>query len=164
MTWDCAGNKRVPDDDRTRSHGVGFVTHDACLAHLTGPGHPECPARLTAIIGRLKSTGLWETLRHVTPHRAELADLRCIHEDAYIRTAVRDIEGCPAAKKRGGDPQQGGAMLSTGDTPICRASLDAALWAAGAALAGVDAVTGGQVRRAFCAVRQIGRASCRERV
>jgi len=131
------------DAANQRPAGVGFVTHEACMRHLTGPGHPERPARLTAIIDRLKSTGLWDMLHHITPRRAKLADLRCVHEDDYIRTAVRDIErGCQ--------------MLSTGDTPICRASLDAALWAVGAALAGVDAVAGGQVRRAFCAVRPPG--------
>ncbi|KKL09818.1 hypothetical protein LCGC14_2562040, partial [marine sediment metagenome] len=46
---------------------------------------------------------------------------------AYVSAAVRDIE-------------QGCGTLSTGDTCICPASLDAALWAAGAARAGVDVV------------------------
>ena len=143
MTSDSASNEHVPDDGRTQSHGVGFVTHEACLAHLTGPGHPERPARLTAITDRLTSTGLWESLQHVAPRKADLAELACVHEAAYIRTAVRDIE-------------QGYATLSTGDTAICRASLDAALWAVGAVLAGVDAVAAGQVRRVFCAVRPPG--------
>ncbi len=123
--------------------GVGFVTHESFMGHLTGPGHPECPARLAAIITRLGENGLWDSLQHIAPKPTELNDLLCVHEEAYIRTAVRDIE-------------QGYATLSTGDTCICPASLDAALWAVGAACAGVDAVAAGQVRRVFCAVRPPG--------
>ena len=134
----------MSDSDANQpSVGVGFITHEACLAHLTGPGHPERPARLTAIIDRLTDTDLWAALRHITPRQAELADLRCVHEDTYISATVRDIE-------------QGRATLSTGDTAICPASLDAALWAVGSAMAAVDAVAAGHVRRAFCAVRPPG--------
>ncbi len=126
-----------------KATGVGFVTHEACLGHLTGPGHPECPARLAAIITHLGETGMWQSLQHVEPRPTELADLLCVHDEAYVSAAVRDIE-------------QGCGTLSTGDTCICPASLDAALWAVGAARAGVDVVATGQVRRAFCAVRPPG--------
>ena len=27
-----------------------LFTHPACLAHDPGPGHPECPARLSAVL------------------------------------------------------------------------------------------------------------------
>jgi len=35
---------------------TGIASSPDCTAHLTGPGHPEQPARVTAIVDRL-STG-----------------------------------------------------------------------------------------------------------
>ncbi|HJT97287.1 MAG TPA: histone deacetylase family protein, partial [Rhodanobacteraceae bacterium] len=32
---------------------MAIYTHAACLAHDTGPGHPESPARLAAVLEAL---------------------------------------------------------------------------------------------------------------
>jgi len=122
---------------------VGFVTHEACLRHRAGQGHPEGPARLTAVIDHLGQVGLWDKLHHLVARRAELIDVKSVHTDVYIETVMREI-------------RQGRSMLSTGDTFICPDSFEAALWAVGAVLAGVDAVASGQVDRVFCAVRPPG--------
>jgi len=122
---------------------VGFVTHESYLAHRTGPGHPERPARLEAIVERLKKVGLWEALVHVPPREATRTELALVHDERYIDTAIAEIE-------------QDRPVLSTGDTDICPETLPAALWAAGGVLAACDAVLSGQVGRAFCAVRPPG--------
>ena len=126
-----------------RSPAVGLVTHEACWRHRTGPGHPERPERLTAIVDRLKESGLWESLSHLEPRKAELSDVALVHDEQYIETAVYEIT-------------QGRSVLSTGDTCICPDSLEAALWAVGGLLAACDAVMAGDVGRAFCAARPPG--------
>ena len=129
--------------DSSQGAPVGFVTHEACLRHRTGYGHPERPERLTAIVDRLTESGLWETLSHLDPRKAEVSDVALVHDGRYIETAVYEIT-------------QGRSVLSTGDTCICPDSLEAALWAAGGLLAACDAVMAGEVARAFCAVRPPG--------
>ncbi|MHC4986226.1 MAG: histone deacetylase family protein, partial [Planctomycetota bacterium] len=129
--------------DSSRNASVGFVTHETYLCHRTGPGHPERPERLTAIIDRLKASGLWESLTHLDPRKAELSDVALAHDERYIETAVYEIT-------------QGRSVLSTGDTCVCPDSLEAALWAVGGVLAACDGVMAGDVGRAFCAVRPPG--------
>ncbi|HEY8287995.1 MAG TPA: histone deacetylase family protein, partial [Acetobacteraceae bacterium] len=34
---------------------VALITHPACLDHDTGPYHPECPARLEAVLAALEA-------------------------------------------------------------------------------------------------------------
>ncbi len=122
---------------------VGLISHEAFLRHRTGYGHPERPERLTAITDRLTECDLWESLIHLEARKADPADVALVHDPSYIETAVYDIT-------------QGKSVLSTGDTSICPDSLAAALWAVGGVLAACDAVVGGEVSRAFCAVRPPG--------
>ncbi|MHC4561941.1 MAG: histone deacetylase family protein [Planctomycetota bacterium] len=122
---------------------LGLVIEDIYMRHRTPPGHPERPARLTAIMEQLTKSGLWDSVRPIPARRAEWDDIALVHDEAYIQTAVRDIES-------------GRSTLSTGDTEVCPESLEAARWAVGGVLAAVDAVVGGEVRRAFCAVRPPG--------
>ena len=124
-------------------HSVGFVTHEACLRHLTVPGHPERPERLVAIVEQLKDSGLWDSLTHTPARQADLADVALVHSRRYIQTACHEIT-------------QGRPALSTGDTAVCPDSLDAALRAVGGVMTACDAVAAGEVRRAFCAVRPPG--------
>jgi acetoin utilization deacetylase AcuC-like enzyme len=70
-------------------------------------------------------------------------DLLLAHAPEYIALAEREI-------------RSGADNLSTGDTAISRHSWDAALKAAGSALAAVDGVISGKVKRAFCVVRPPG--------
>ena len=37
---------------------TGLVTDPAALLHDTGPGHPERPRRVTAILDRLEADGM----------------------------------------------------------------------------------------------------------
>ena len=45
-----------------QSPRTGLVYSEEFLRHDTGPGHPERPERLTAIVGRLRRNGLMERL------------------------------------------------------------------------------------------------------
>ncbi len=122
---------------------TAFVADPQCLKHDTGFGHPEKPARFTAVLDALKAAGLTEKLLHLQPRPVVAGDLELVHDARYLALAQHEI----ASKL----PQ-----LSTGDTSISPGSWDAARIAAGSALAAVDAVVGGKAANAFCLVRPPG--------
>jgi len=111
--------------------------------HLTGPGHPESPARCDAIVDALDVAAFAARLVRLSARPARDQEVLACHSRRYVATAKADIAA-------------GRPNLSTGDTAICRDSLTAALHAAGGALAAVDAVFDGHAENAFCAVRPPG--------
>ena len=115
-------------------------THPACLAHDTGPDHAERPARLTAVVDALRSQ-LPALDWHEAP-RASRGQLLRAHAPELLDAV---LETHPAHR-----------ILLDPDTVLSPASAEAALRAAGAAVAAVDAVLTGKTRRAFCAVRPPG--------
>jgi acetoin utilization deacetylase AcuC-like enzyme len=122
---------------------VGIVTSDCYVEHLTGDGHPEQPARVTAIVERLAAEGLLARAHRIEPQPAnDEAILRC-HAADYLRIAAEDVA-------------DGERNLSTGDTRISPRSLEIARLAAGGVIAAVDAVMAGDVQRAFAVVRPPG--------
>lgn len=122
---------------------TGLVYDDGFLLHNTGAGHPERPARLRAIMARLRGSDLWPRLTPIAARPATLEQIRLCHSDDYV-TRLR--AACAAGKP----------MIDTVDCPICPATYDTALLAAGGVLAAADAILAGQVTRAFCAVRPPG--------
>jgi acetoin utilization deacetylase AcuC-like enzyme len=128
---------------------TGFVYHDIYLEHKTTPGHQESPQRLTAIIDRLKASGLYAQLKHLTPQPASLDWIQTIHSPAYVERAKSCCE-------------QGQEYLDSPDVPISRKSYEAAVMAVGGVLCAVDAVMRGDVRNAFCAVRPPGHHAIRD--
>jgi len=122
---------------------TAIVWADAYVEHLTGDGHPEQPARVTAIRDRLEADGLLGQVRRIEPHAAtDEAILRC-HTVDYLRIATEDVAD--------GEPR-----LSTGDTRISPRSLDIARLASGGLIAAVDAVVKGDAVNAFAVVRPPG--------
>jgi acetoin utilization deacetylase AcuC-like enzyme len=119
---------------------VRLYTHPACLLHDTGPGHPERPERLAAVLAALRAS--FPDLDPVDAPRASRMQLQRVHADSLL-TAILDAE--PA-----------GRIALDPDTMLSPASAEAALRAAGAGVAAVDAVLAGEVPRAFCAVRPPG--------
>jgi acetoin utilization deacetylase AcuC-like enzyme len=115
----------------------GF-THPSCLKHDPGPGHPETPARLRAILDRLHGEPSVE-VREAPPASRE--PLLAVHPDAYLK----ELEALSA---RGG-----GALFL--DTILSRDSWAAVLGGTGAVLAAVDHAIGGR-GHAFAAVRPPG--------
>jgi len=130
-----------------------FYTHPSCREHDMGPGHPECPQRLDAIADHLRATALDLALDHRDAPRATLEQIERAHAAAYVGNLVDLLEQVRASGE--------GRMLDP-DTRACPATLEAALHAAGAAVAATDDVIGGRARSAFCAVRPPGHHATRE--
>ena len=125
---------------RTPQTLIRLYSHPACLAHDTGPGHAERPERLAAVLEAL-GAAFPDLVPHDAP-RASRGQLLRVHAPALLEQV---LETRPAAR----------VMLDP-DTVLSPASAEAALRAAGAAVAAVDAVLGGDTLRAFCAVRPPG--------
>jgi acetoin utilization deacetylase AcuC-like enzyme len=122
---------------------VLLLTHRACLAHDPGPYHPECPDRLRAVLRALDAEEFSGLIRGEAP-RATVEQLCRVHPRHHVEAilAIRP------------DPDDRVALDA--DTLMSWGSAEAALRAAGAACAAVDAVMEGAARRAFCAVRPPG--------
>ncbi|WPU55385.1 histone deacetylase family protein [Stenotrophomonas acidaminiphila] len=116
-------------------------THTACLGHDPGPDHPESPERLRAVLDALRQA-FPEQLDWRQAPPAKLGELARVH----TRELIDDILQAQTAPLRRID-------LDTFTSP---GSASAALHAAGAGVAAVDAVMRGPGRRAFCAVRPPG--------
>ncbi|MES2088446.1 MAG: histone deacetylase family protein [Pseudomonadota bacterium] len=131
---------------------TGYFTHTDCLAHDMGPGHPECPQRLTAIADHLRAVGLDVLMQPCEAPLAELSDLVLAHESNYVVTLddfLQQLE--ETGDTRALDP----------DTFACPGTRTAAWRAAGAAVAATDAVLDGRLDNAFCAVRPPGHHATR---
>ncbi len=115
-------------------------THDACLAHDTGPGHAERPQRLEVVLQALRER--IPDLEWRQAPRATRGQLLRVHDDELLQTV---LETRPTARIHL-DP----------DTLLSPGSAEAGLRAAGAVVAAVDAVLGGESKVAFCAVRPPG--------
>ncbi len=116
-------------------------THPACLLHDTGPGHAESPQRLRAVT---------DALRAAFPKRLDWREAPRVSRGQLLRAHAPDLldlvlETHPHRR-----------MLLDPDTVLSPDSDEAALRAAGAAVAAVDASLVGPSPRAFCAVRPPG--------
>ena len=122
---------------------VGLVTDPVYLGHDMGRQHPESPDRLRAILSQLQSSGTMNKLTRVEPRKASLEWITCVHDPAYVQRVERL------------SPSEGYAQLDP-DTSMSPGTLQAAYFAAGGAMAAVDAVMDRQVDSVFCAVRPPG--------
>jgi acetoin utilization deacetylase AcuC-like enzyme len=119
-----------------------FITHPACLDHLTPAGHPERPDRLRAIDRALEDERFQSLVRVQAPAASHETIALC-HPMDYVE-AIRDAS-----------PQQGSVQLDA-DTAMSPGSYEAALRAAGGAVHAVDEVMTGKAHNAFVAVRPPG--------
>ena len=125
-----------------------LYTHPICLQHDPGPGHAESPARLRAVLDALDHDR-FAALDRIEAPRATREQLARVHDASYID---RILASAPAE----------GTLRLDEDTLMSPASAEAALRAAGAAIAAVDAVMDGDGERAFCAVRPPGHHATRD--
>ncbi|MDB5895828.1 MAG: deacetylase [Rhodoferax sp.] len=137
---------------------TGYFSSPACRKHEMGHGHPECPARLDAIEDRLLISGVGDALDRRDAPTASLADL----ELAHTRTHVAALRGLTDGLRDEIDAGGPAYAQVDPDTALCVHTWDAALHAAGAALAATDAVVAGELENAFCAVRPPGHHACRD--
>jgi len=124
-----------------------YLTHPACRLHEMGDWHPESPARLDAVERALSDAGVLAQLEARTAPAASLAAIQRVHDPDYVADLGRH------------SPRQGYHALDP-DTAMNPHTFEAALRAAGAAIAAVDAIMGGEARSAFCAVRPPGHHAC----
>lgn len=119
-----------------------LLSHPACAAHDTGPGHPERPSRLAAILEALAADEFSGLDRREAP-RATREQIERIHPAWFVDKVLAAI------------PEKGHAHID-GDTQVSLESEEAAFRAAGAVVAAVDAVMAEEADNAFCAIRPPG--------
>jgi acetoin utilization deacetylase AcuC-like enzyme len=122
---------------------TALVTHLDCLDHDMGRGHPECPARLRAVLAALEQEMFAPLLREQAP-LATIEQISRMHPQSYV-------EGLLSIR-----PEPGDRLQIDRDTSMSAGSAEAALRAAGGAVHAVDLVLGGIARTAFAAVRPPG--------
>lgn len=123
---------------------TAIYSHPDCLRHEMGDWHPESPARLQAIDDQLILARLDGLIEQRSAPLAAMADILRNHTPAAV-ALVRDHV-----------PPEGDYYPLDGDTILCHHSYQAALRAAGAAVAATDAVIAGDIDNAFCSVRPPG--------
>jgi len=122
---------------------TGLVYDPLYKKHLTGPRHPESPARCDAIAEALAGERFRRKLVRIAPRPASEAEILACHEPEFFDYVKARIAA-------------GQSTLGWPDTNVCGDSLAAALLAAGGVLAAVDAVVARKATNAFCAVRPPG--------
>jgi acetoin utilization deacetylase AcuC-like enzyme len=128
---------------------ISYISHPEYLKHETGRHHPEEPARLTAIIRHLETTGMLAELVRAEPSEPSLEWLTLAHTPEYISSI--------------GDACIRGVRALDPDTYISPDSYRAALLAVGGALLAVDHIMAGSGASAFVALRPPGHHAERER-
>jgi acetoin utilization deacetylase AcuC-like enzyme len=119
-----------------------LYTHPTCLEHDPGRHHPESPARLRAVLAALDEPE-FARLERRGASEATLDDLMRVHSRRHVERIL------------GAVPKSGHVGIDA-DTVLSPASGAAALRAAGAVVAAVDAVVAKAADNAFCAVRPPG--------
>ena len=122
---------------------VALFTHAACLAHEPGPGHPESRDRLVAVQTALAESEFANLARLEAPP-ATTAALTSVHSRSYVEAIFAAVI------------EPGRTITLDPDTHMSAGSLEAALRAAGGAIAAVDHVLGQRARTAFVATRPPG--------
>lgn len=122
---------------------TAIVHHPIYEKHDTGPGHPENPLRYQAVMNSLREDEkFWSSLSEITPDIASKGMIQAAHSPRHYK----DVESAFAEGRDRLDP----------DTVVSLKSFDAAIYAAGGAVAAVDAVMQGEAANAFVAVRPPG--------
>jgi len=122
---------------------IGFIRHDLFLKHLEGYTHVECPERVKAIIERISKSPIAKDVTFIEAEPAERAWIERVHTSEYVR-GILSLEIDEAV------------VLDWGDTVATPASIQAAVYAAGAGIQAAKLVLDGKITSAFCCVRPPG--------
>jgi len=113
-----------------------------CFGHDTGDGHPECVERLRAVDEVLNAEVFAPLIRNNSGPATRM-QLERVHDAGYV-SRILACDGCNES------------VELDEDTVISSGSIQAALYAAGAACQAVEEVMTGRARNAFCAIRPPG--------
>ena len=122
---------------------TGFLYDERFLKHTTGPYHPECPERLTAIYQGIEQMGLLEHLTVIPARPAERMWIELVHDKDYID---RFEAAC----------QNGQKTFESADNQMGPETFEIALLAVGGILDTIDSIIADEIDNAFCAVRPPG--------
>ncbi len=122
---------------------TGFFSHDDFTKHNMGPGHPECPERLTSIISHLGQSGLDQELDWIKPEEITRDQLQMVHPEGYLHQL--DLMS----------PTRG-RVFTDPDTAMMPDTLRAARLAAGANVQAIDMILSSQLTNAFVCARPPG--------
>ncbi|TLG78875.1 histone deacetylase family protein [Methylocystis sp. B8] len=132
---------------RAETTSTLLVTHPAALAHEMGPTHVERPERLRAILRALEDLRFAGLIRAEAPLAPQEALLRAHSSEHLLRLA----KSAPSEEYVRIGP----------DVVMNGATHEAALRAAGGAIAAVDAIMRGEAKNAFVAMRPPGHHATR---
>lgn len=126
-----------------------LVKHAACFAHDTGPGHPEAPVRLSAILEAVHADpGLGpELVAEVEAQPVETQHLLGAHTADHVSFVRRLAERAQ---------REGRIEWIDPDTAVSGNSFLAAIAAAGCAVTAAELVATGHARAAFALARPPG--------
>ena len=119
-----------------------LITSTHAVDHDTGPGHPESPDRIRAVVKALQQDS-FKGLTRMTAPDATVAQMARAHPQKFVEQILAAVPGRGYARI---DP----------DTVLSPGSGAAIVEAAGGLIAAVDAVAKGEADNAFCAVRPPG--------
>ena len=122
---------------------TGFIYDEQFLAHDTGPGHPERPERLTAVMSAIEDAPSLASLHRLNARTAALDIVENTHSLVYIKRAQQACAG-------------GAPFLDTADVTISSQSCDVAFLAAGTPLVLADALVAGTIDNGFALLRPPG--------
>ncbi|MCK4923906.1 MAG: histone deacetylase [Spirochaetes bacterium] len=128
---------------------LGVYRDPIYIAHETGSFHPESPQRLEVIYSMLEDNGVRRLYEQCSMRKAELHEITLIHSASHFERVAATA----------GVPQS----YLDADTQTSEDSFDAALYAAGAVLDGIDLVISGKMRNIFALVRPPGHHAERDR-
>jgi acetoin utilization deacetylase AcuC-like enzyme len=116
--------------------------HPAFATHDTGPGHPERPERLAAVVAGIEGAHLTDAILEVAPEPAPFDALVRVHPREHLEAIARFCA-------------LGGGYIDA-DTHVGEHSFEAARLAAGAGLDAISRLDRGEASAAFCVVRPPG--------
>ena len=119
-----------------------IFTSNSSIKHDTGPGHPECPERIPAILNGLKKIQsqklIWKEIGSFDEKYIQLT-----HSQKYLEKINQSF------------PKEDLVFLD-GDTIVSKGSKKAAYDAVGGIINAIDAVMNQEFNNAFCVVRPPG--------
>jgi acetoin utilization deacetylase AcuC-like enzyme len=119
-----------------------YLSHEACLNHVTPPGHPERPDRLRAVEEALTEERFALLDRDLAPE-GDLDLVTLCHNEHYV-TELRHM--APTS----------GLVYLDGDTSMSPGTWEAVMRGVGGAVKATEAVMSGSHQNAFVAVRPPG--------